>query len=534
MSAFTERWVCGRCPATGPPRAVSLQDAARSIADPRPAQPTPCPPPPQHAVADMAQMPPPSLPFTEHTNSRIYVPLLLHAAGMVSPETRASWFADASIGDWRRRQFEAVSARTFLPVHDTVAAIAFVAQARGDDLRQSAPFQRLVEWTAPRSSGAESLCARGGPLFCGSNTGGAAHISAGPTRRLDLGTGYCRSSPAQRVAPRRVPATPAYAAGPVNACATCARRGAHPTGCASRAGTTSCATTRVLDRRAGHHTRRPRRRRPPRRRASTHRRRPCCRTSQGVAGHSALAGIPAAVWSSLDAVDLAAEFGTPVPTMQSVPVFLRSGVRQAFVLALLALRDAYARGTAPQQTRAWKLFLLATRLLLYRPREPATVGREALLQRSRDFLAGRWDTLLSATRTAAAAPRAGSAAHVADAADAEAFRERRRALACANVRRKEVSRARATLTSAAIAPGTDETFAALSDRSRARRCPCTTYLRRRPGPVPPDRAPQARRRRPRHSHGRLWGDLALTHACSRGFARRASSPVRGHAAWWSP
>ncbi|CAE7916754.1 unnamed protein product, partial [Symbiodinium sp. KB8] len=139
--------------------------------------------------------------------------------------------------------------------------------------------------------------------------------------------------------------------------------------------------------------------------------------------------------------------------MQSVPVFLRSGVRQAFVLALLVLREAYTRGTAPQQTRAWKLFLLAPRLLLHRPREPGTVGREALLQRSRDFLAGRWDTLLSATRTAAAAPRAGSAADVAAAADAEAFRERRRALACANVRRGEVSRARATLTSAAVAPG---------------------------------------------------------------------------------
>ena len=54
-------------------------------------------------------------------------------------------------------------------------------------------------------------------------------------------------------------------------------------------------------------------------------------TSQG--GSSALAGISASAWSSLDAVDLAAEFGTPVPTMQSVPVFLRSGVRQAFVLA---------------------------------------------------------------------------------------------------------------------------------------------------------------------------------------------------------
>ena len=62
------------------------------------------PPPPQHAVADMAQMPPPSLPFTQHTNSRIYVPLLLHAAGMVSPETRASRGLGSRdvVGEWRR------------------------------------------------------------------------------------------------------------------------------------------------------------------------------------------------------------------------------------------------------------------------------------------------------------------------------------------------------------------------------------------------------------------------------------------------
>ena len=72
---------------------------------------------------------------------------------------RRSLVCRASIGDWWRRQVEAVSARPFLPVHDTVAAIAFVAQARGDDLRQSAPFQRLVAWATPRSSGAESLSA---------------------------------------------------------------------------------------------------------------------------------------------------------------------------------------------------------------------------------------------------------------------------------------------------------------------------------------------------------------------------------------
>ena len=159
MSARIGWWVCSRCPVAGPPRAVSLQDAARSTADPRPAQPIPHTPPPQHAVAVLAQMPPPSLTFTQHTNSRIYMPLLLHAAGMVSPETRASWTADASIGEWWRRQVEAVSARPFFPVHNTVAAIAFAAEARRDDLRQSAPFQRLAAWAAPRSSGAESLSA---------------------------------------------------------------------------------------------------------------------------------------------------------------------------------------------------------------------------------------------------------------------------------------------------------------------------------------------------------------------------------------
>ena len=128
-------------------------------------------------------------------------------------------------------------------------------------------------------------------------------------------------------------------------------------------------------------------------------------TSQAGAGNPASVAVPAFAWSSLDAVDLAAEFGTPVPTMQSVPVFLRHCVHQAFILALRALREAYARGTAPQQTRAWKLFLLLPRLLLHRAREPGNVGREALVQRARDFLAGRWDALLLATRAAAGAPR---------------------------------------------------------------------------------------------------------------------------------
>eukprot|EP00439_Symbiodinium_sp_Y106_P081514 s1708_g20.t1 len=84
MRQRVERWACSRCLGEGPPRALTLQTAAQPTAHATPAPPMPRPPPPRHAVADLARMPPPSLPFGEHTNSRIYVPLLLHAAGLVS------------------------------------------------------------------------------------------------------------------------------------------------------------------------------------------------------------------------------------------------------------------------------------------------------------------------------------------------------------------------------------------------------------------------------------------------------------------
>ena len=266
------------------------------------------------------------------------------------------------------------------------------------------------------SSTTHTFCARGGPLFSGGNTGGLLTFLLGQ---------HGASILEQDIAALRQPNALPRGASPPPPLTQAPSPQVVPAAPAPRRVRPHVCLTGAPDTTQGDH-------------AVAHRHDdappltddvPAAETSQGGAGHSALAGIPAAAWSSLDAVDLAAEVGTPVPTMQSVPVFLRSGVRQAIVLALLALREAYTRGTAPQQTRAWKLFLLAPRLLLHRPREPGTVGGEALLQRSRDFLAGRWDTLLSATRTAAAAPRAGSAADVADAADAEAFRERRRALA---------------------------------------------------------------------------------------------------------
>ena len=87
-------------------------------------------------------------------------------------------------------------------------------------------------------------------------------------------------------------------------------------------------------------------------------------------------------------------------------------------------------------------------------------GREALLQRVRDFLAGRWTALLAAARDAADQLGPAPTAH---SDDDDAASLRRWGAACAHVRRGEVSRGRTLLTAAALAPGTEDTFAALSD-----------------------------------------------------------------------
>ena len=178
---------------------------------------------------------------------------------------------------------------------------------------------------------------------------------------------------------------------------------------------------------------------------------------------TAPSNVPAAAWAQLDGIDLQTEFAIRLPTMQSVPAFLRPGIRQAYTYSLRALRDAHSRAGEVQQARAWKLFLLVPRLLLCRARVTGSTGREALLQRVRDFLAGRWAALLAAARDAADQHGPAPTAH---ADDDDAASLRRREAACAHVRRGEVSRGRTVLTAAALAPGTEDTFAALSDPAR--------------------------------------------------------------------
>ena len=73
--------------------------------------------------------------------------------------------------------------------------------------------------------------------------------------------------------------------------------------------------------------------------------------------------VPRASWVWLDTVELAAEFASPVPTLQGVPGFMLPGARRAWAFALRALCTDDPR-TGATQVRAWKLFLLFIRLLV--------------------------------------------------------------------------------------------------------------------------------------------------------------------------
>ena len=166
---------------------------------------------------------------------------------------------------------------------------------------------------------------------------------------------------------------------------------------------------------------------------------------------------PRAALAWLGTIDLAEEFRSQLPTIRSVPRFLMAGVRRCLIRCLNDLQIAYRRRDEPAREAAWKLFLLAPRLLLARCRDTGPVGRAALLRRVELFESGAWEQLLREAR--AGAPTAGQ--RNVPRTDAAVLEE-----ACERVRQGQLTRARQTLTAAALAPGNDETLHALSDPSR--------------------------------------------------------------------
>ncbi|CAE7940818.1 unnamed protein product, partial [Symbiodinium sp. KB8] len=136
-------------------------------------------------------------------------------------------------------------------------------------------------------------------------------------------------------------------------------------------------------------------------------------------------------------VDLREELRHPTPTLQDVPPFMRPGA-----------------------SRAWKLFLLTPRMLLARTEQRGSHGRAELLGRAAAFQRGDWIQLLQSAR------RVSRPAHDTPTLPPDEVAERKRHQACAKVRQGELSRARQVLTACDLAPGTEATWAALTDPAR--------------------------------------------------------------------
>eukprot|EP00973_Karenia_brevis_P051577 7162869-Karenia_brevis.AAC.1 len=107
-------------------------------------------------------------------------------------------------------------------------------------------------------------------------------------------------------------------------------------------------------------------------------------------------GISARAWASLDDIDLRSEFRSRVQIIQSPPSFLRGPLRNALRLALQAIQRA-DRGNSQgiEATRAWKLLMLSSRMLLHRQAGQEKVPKEELLSRVSRFQRGEWTGLLA-------------------------------------------------------------------------------------------------------------------------------------------
>ena len=143
----------------------------------------------------------------------------------------------------------------------------------------------------------------------------------------------------------------------------------------------------------------------------------------------------------------------------------------ARTLALRAIQSAGDRGFArdsPEASRPWKLFMPVPRMLLARCKHQGRVGAAELLERAAAFQRGDWLRLPEKARlgNAGRGPR--------QPGNPAAEAERRRLVACAQVRRGEVSRARHTLTATPPAPGDDATWVLWTSAGRT-------------GPLPPRR-----------------------------------------------
>ena len=160
-------------------------------------------------------------------------------------------------------------------------------------------------------------------------------------------------------------------------------------------------------------------------------------------------GPSAQCWREIAGISLEDALRKPVRTVRDPPRWFRAQLRQALAVAL---RERHRKPEA-----AWKLFVLTPRMLLRPTEANGEEGKNEFLRRFRLFQQGAWLELLRESELEDAPKRKQRTEEEA----AEHWREQ----AASKIKIREISRARACLTSKGIAPGTEETFRKLADPS---------------------------------------------------------------------
>ena len=160
-------------------------------------------------------------------------------------------------------------------------------------------------------------------------------------------------------------------------------------------------------------------------------------------------------FESLDEVDLVSIFNRRANVMRSIPHVLKGPYVSAVRIAIREALEARVGGNEVKLTRAWKLFLLLPRMLLFRPPRGGKIPKPQLLERFAKFQRGQWSELVE------------EGAILAEEAHSACCRKRRRQKA--DVPRRAHSALVCVgwgqaLEGAEIAPGTEKTHRALTNQ----------------------------------------------------------------------
>ena len=166
------------------------------------------------------------------------------------------------------------------------------------------------------------------------------------------------------------------------------------------------------------------------------------------------------LWS-LDHVDLVHLFSMRAVVMKSPPIAL-----EEIVLGHQAQNE-------DRQSRAWKLFVLLPRMLLFRQRG-CFIPKQRILDRFAEFARGTWTELLISSRECSEAAREESIIRRRTQTDSL---EKRAERAQMLILMGEVSAGRHALDGAAVAPGTQDTLNQLRRRPQVPREPVPPELR---------------------------------------------------------